>query len=107
MTLIDPLNPATAFFIYLCLGGLVYLAGRILAPAVRDTGGKLLPYACGEEAPLQKLRPNYNFYHFAYLFAILHIGTMVACTAFLIISYALPLLYLSLVLFGVSILVAR
>jgi NADH:ubiquinone oxidoreductase subunit 3 (subunit A) len=107
MATADLLNPVIAFITYLGMGGLVYLAGRALAPAVRDTGWKLQPYACGEIAPLTKMRPNYNFYHIAFLFTILHVGALMACTSFGLISYSLPLLYVSLVFFGMSILVAR
>jgi NADH:ubiquinone oxidoreductase subunit 3 (subunit A) len=79
----------------------------MLAPPLRDAGGKLASYACGEEAPLRRLRPNYNFYHVAFLFTILHVGALVTCTSFGIAASMLAILYLSLVLFGMSILVAR
>jgi NADH:ubiquinone oxidoreductase subunit 3 (subunit A) len=86
---------------------LVYLAGRVLAPPLRDAGWKLSSYACGEVAPERKLRPNYNFYHVAYLFTILHVGALVTCTSFGITTSILPLAYLGLVMFGMAILIAR
>jgi NADH:ubiquinone oxidoreductase subunit 3 (subunit A) len=103
----DLLNPVIVFITYLGTGGLVYLAGRALAPVVMDTGWKLQPYACGEIAPLTKMRPNYNFYHIAFLFTILHVGALMTCTSFGLTSFVLPLLYLSLVLFGTAVLIAR
>jgi NADH:ubiquinone oxidoreductase subunit 3 (subunit A) len=101
------LNPLVAFIVYLGVGILVYQVGKAVAPALKDTGWKLAPYACGEVAPIGKVRPNYNFYHVAYLFAILHVGALVTCTSFGIISYVLPVLYLSLVMFGIIILIMR
>jgi NADH:ubiquinone oxidoreductase subunit 3 (subunit A) len=101
------LNPVVVFLVYLGVGMLVYLAGKALAPPLKDSGWKLMSYACGEAAPLGKLRPNYNFYHIAYLFTILHVGALVTCTSFGITTYILPVIYLSLVLFGMFILIAR
>jgi hypothetical protein len=43
----------------------------------------------------------------AYLFTILHVGTLVTCTSFGITEYILPLLYLGLVTFCIVILIAR
>ncbi|MGD1005314.1 MAG: hypothetical protein ABR887_07825 [Methanoregulaceae archaeon] len=107
MSMPEILNPVVVFLVYLGVGVLVYAVGTALAPKLMDAGAKLSSYACGEVAPLGKLRPNYNFYHIAYLFSILHVGALVTCTSFGITAYALPLLYLSLVLFGMSILIAR
>ncbi|MDD4137570.1 MAG: hypothetical protein PHT99_06725 [Methanoregula sp.] len=107
MTASDLLNPVVVFIIYLGTGCLVYLTGCVLAPAVKNTGWKLQPYACGEIAPLTKMRPNYNFYHIAFLFTILHVGTLMTCTSFGLTSFVLPLLYLSLVLFGTAVLIRR
>lgn len=103
----DILNPMVVFMVYLGVGVLFYMAGKVLAPPLRDIGWKLSPYACGEVAPERKVRPNYNFYHIAYLFTILHVGALVTCTSFGITAYSLPLIYLSLVMFGMSILIAR
>jgi NADH:ubiquinone oxidoreductase subunit 3 (subunit A) len=101
------LNPVVVFMVYLGMGMLLYLAGTRLAPPLRDAGWKLSPYACGEVAPVKKVRPNYNFYHVAYLFTILHVGALVTCTSFGITTYSLPLIYLSLVMFGMAVLIAR
>jgi len=107
MTPTDTLNPLVVFIVYLIVGVLFYAAGKMLAPPLRDVGWKLSPYACGEVAPLKKMRPNYNFYHIAYLFTILHVGALVTCTSFGITTYILPLIYLSLIIFAMSILIAR
>ena len=103
----DILNPVVVFTVYLGVGALLYTAGKVLAPPLKDAGWKLSSYACGEVAPGRKLRPNYNFYHVAYLFTILHVGALVTCTSFGITTYILPVAYLSLVLFGMAILIAR
>jgi NADH:ubiquinone oxidoreductase subunit 3 (subunit A) len=103
----DLLNPFAVFAVYLGVGALLYMTGTALAPALRDTGSKCMSYACGEIAPLRKLRPNYNFYHVAYLFTILHVGTLITCTSFGTAAFPLPLLYLGLILFGIAILIAR
>jgi NADH:ubiquinone oxidoreductase subunit 3 (subunit A) len=103
----DILNPLVVFIVYLGVGALVYEAGKVLAPPLRDAGWKLSAYACGEVAPEKKVRPNYNFYHVAYLFTILHVGALVTCTAFGLTTYSLPLIYLSLVMFGMAVLIAR
>jgi NADH:ubiquinone oxidoreductase subunit 3 (subunit A) len=107
MAPVDLLNPLVVFMVYLGMGILLYAAGRVLAPPLRDAGWKLSSYACGEVAPERKLRPNYNFYHIAYLFTILHVGALVICTSFGITAYILPLIYLSLVMFGMAVLIAR
>lgn len=101
------LNPVVVFLVYAGIGVLVYTLGSFFAPRRTDIGGKLAPYACGEDIPLQRVRPNYNFYHVAYLFTILHVGTLVTCTSFGITEYILPLLYLGLVTFCIVILIAR
>ncbi len=103
----DILHPLVAFTVYLGVGVLVYAAGKVLAPPLRDAGWKLSSYACGEIAPEKKVRPNYNFYPVAYLFTILHVGALVTCTSFGITSYTLPVIYLGLVLFGMAVLIAR
>ena len=101
------LNPLVVFIVYVGVGALVYAAGKMLAPPLRDAGWKLAAYACGEVAPEKKVRPNYNFYQVAYLFTILHVGALVTCTAFGLTAYSLPLIYLSLVMFGMAVLIAR
>jgi NADH:ubiquinone oxidoreductase subunit 3 (subunit A) len=101
------LNPVVVFLVYAGIGVLVYTLGSFFAPRRTDIGGKLAPYACGEDIPLQRVRPNYNFYHVAYLFTILHVGTLVTCTSFGITVFILPLLYLGLVTFCIVILIAR
>jgi len=107
MTPSDILNPLVVFTVYLGIGVFLYAAGRRLAPPLRDAGWKLSSYACGEIAPERKVRPNYNFYHVAYLFTILHVGALVTCTSFGIAAYSLPLIYVSLVMFGMAVLIAR
>ena len=107
MSYADILNPLVVFTVYLGIGALLYVVGSRLAPPLRASGWKLAPYACGEVAPEKKLRPNYNFYHVAYLFTILHVGALVTCTSFGITDYSLPLIYVSLVMFGMAILIAR
>jgi len=101
------LNPVVVFLVYAGIGVFVYTLGSFFAPRRTDIGGKLAPYACGEDIPLQRVRPSYNFYPVAYLFTILHVGTLVTCTSFGITAYILPLLYLGLVTFGIVILIAR
>jgi len=101
------LNPFAVFTVYLGVGALVYITGTALAPALRDTGAKCTSYACGEIAPLTRLRPNYNFYKFAYLFTILHVGALITCTAFGIAPSLLPALYLGLIISSIAVLIAR
>jgi NADH:ubiquinone oxidoreductase subunit 3 (subunit A) len=101
------LNPLIVFVVYLMLALIIYAIGNSVAPTLKKNGWKLMPYACGEEFPHKKLRPNYNFYHIAYLFTIVHVGALMTCTAFNITAYTLPLFYLLLVLFGIFVLVLR
>jgi NADH:ubiquinone oxidoreductase subunit 3 (subunit A) len=103
----ETLNPVVVFTVYLGMGALLYTAGKVLAPPLKDAGWKLSSYACGEVAPGRRVRPNYNFYHVAYLFTILHAGALITCTAFGITAYILPMAYLGLVLFGMAVLIAR
>lgn len=74
------LLPPLAFVAYLILGGLLNLAGRMLAgPQRKYTSEKASVYASGEAAPTQQAAPGYRqFFIVALFFAVLHLGILMA-----------------------------
>ncbi|MCX8153240.1 MAG: NADH-quinone oxidoreductase subunit A [Candidatus Bathyarchaeota archaeon] len=59
-----------AFILILAVTLLIYLLGRCAAPKSPQTENEQSEYACGEKAPVQKLRINVTLYKFLIYFAI-------------------------------------
>lgn len=72
--------PVAFCFFLLLAGGIYWLAGRI-APRSPDTPSKRQPYASGEELIPQETQLTYRaFFRLAFLFALLHVATLMVST---------------------------
>ena len=59
----------------------LYRLGDILAPKLKDEGGKLAQYACGEDVPAQKFQLSYKlFFYAALFFTMMHVAALVVAT---------------------------
>ena len=75
------LAPPVALILFLGLGGLFYLFGGRLAPRGKETPGKRLPYACGEDLGPERARLSYQrFFRLALLFVVGHRATLGVAT---------------------------
>jgi NADH:ubiquinone oxidoreductase subunit 3 (subunit A) len=61
---------AIAFLLILSAVSLIYLLGRRASPKPAQSENERSEYACGEKAPLQKLRINVSFYKYLIYFTI-------------------------------------
>jgi NADH:ubiquinone oxidoreductase subunit 3 (subunit A) len=102
------LSPPIIFLIFLAAGFLLYGLGGLLKPKSRKVGGKLEPYACGEDMPDNPITVNYRlFFYIALFFTIMHVSVLVVAT---VPSGALALLavpYLLMISLSVAALVTR
>ncbi len=83
------LTPPIALLAYIGLVALLFVFGRLMAPAGQHKAAELL-YAGGEVAATSKAAPGYRrFFVVALFFAVLHLGALVLATAGLIGGAAL------------------
>lgn len=76
------LTPPVAFLAYIGLVALLFVFGRLLAPAGRPSAAQSSLYAGGEVAATSKAAPGYRrFFIVALFFAVLHLGALVLATA--------------------------
>ena len=82
-------TPPIALLAYIGLVALLFVFGRLMAPAGQHKAAELL-YAGGEVAATSKAAPGYRrFFVVALFFAVLHLGALVLATAGLIGGAAL------------------
>jgi NADH:ubiquinone oxidoreductase subunit 3 (subunit A) len=95
--------PPVAFVVFLALAFGILLWAKSIAPRTTPTGGRIEPYACGEDLPPVAIRPNYRqFFFVAVTFTIIHVAALVIATLPNGPSAAcLGLVYLAVVLFSV------
>ncbi len=75
------LSPPIAFVIFIGVGLLLYLLGRAMAPRTNMTEAKGAPFACGEDAPMQKAQISYKlFFSLAIFFTVMHVAALVVAT---------------------------
>ncbi len=74
------LVPPVAFLFMLLIGYGIYAIGGKMAFKAKKTEGKLASYACGEDIPGMKLRQNYDLFHVAFFFTMLHVGALIIAT---------------------------
>jgi NADH:ubiquinone oxidoreductase subunit 3 (subunit A) len=75
------ISPPVAFIFFLGVAFLIYALGRKMAPKLKDVGGKLTTYACGEDIPGVKIQFGYRLFFFiALFFTIMHVATLVIAT---------------------------
>ncbi len=72
--------PPIAFIIFLVIGYLIYRLGGSMGLKLKDEGGKLKTYACGEDIPGGKVQQTYDFFHVAFFFTILHVAVLMIAT---------------------------
>jgi NADH:ubiquinone oxidoreductase subunit 3 (subunit A) len=76
------LTPPIAILVYIGLVALLYVFGRLLAPAGRPSPTGTSLYAGGEVAATHKAAPGYRrFFVVALFFAVLHLGALMLATA--------------------------
>lgn len=75
------LTPLVGFGVFLLVSYGIYRFGDLVAPKLKDEGGKLLPYACGEDFPARKFQVSYKlFFYAALFFTMMHVAAMVIAT---------------------------
>lgn len=75
------LSPPVVFAVAFGVGLMLYWLGRAMAPKLNMTPGKGTPYACGEDAPMQKAQVGYRlFYSLAIFFTVMHVAALVVTT---------------------------
>jgi NADH:ubiquinone oxidoreductase subunit 3 (subunit A) len=102
------LSPPVAFIIFLGLTFLIYALGRGLAPKLKNVGGKLKTYACGEDIPGVKIQWGYRLFFFiALFFTIMHVAALVMATVPAGKILFFSLIYLVMIFLSVVALVTR
>jgi len=75
------LLPPSVFIIILAVSFAVSLGFSKLAFKGHASPGKNKQYACGEDIPVQQLRPDYSqFFPFAIFFTIMHVVALISTT---------------------------
>ena len=75
------LSPPVVFAVAFGVGLMLYWLGRAMAPKLNMTPGKGTPYACGEDAPMQKAQVGYRlFYSLAIFFTVMHVAVLTIAT---------------------------
>ena len=75
------LSPPVAFIVFLALSYLVSQVTKLFAIKGKESVGKNLAYACGEDVLLHKVQPDFSqFFPFAFFFTIMHIITLIITT---------------------------
>jgi len=90
---------AIAFVLILATVSLIYLLGRRAAPKPAQSENERSEYACGEKAPLQKLKINVSLYKYLIYFTILDSSVLLLAFAALGqgLNITLLILYLSII----------
>jgi NADH:ubiquinone oxidoreductase subunit 3 (subunit A) len=91
---------AIAFMLILSVVSLIYLLGRRASPKTVQSENERSEYACGEKAPLQKLRINVSLYKYLIYFTIFDSSVLLLAFAALLgqgLNITLLILYLSII----------
>ena len=74
-------TPVGGFFVFVAIAYGLYRWGDVLAPKLKDEGGKLAQYACGEDVSAQKFQVSYKlFFYAALFFTMMHVAALVIAT---------------------------
>ena len=68
------------FIIFILIGAFIYWFSSKIAPPFNPVGHKLEPYIGGEKIEGGKIEMNYNLFHVAVFFSILHVFVLVLAT---------------------------
>jgi NADH:ubiquinone oxidoreductase subunit 3 (subunit A) len=75
------LTPMAGFLLFGVLAYGLYRLSDLIAPKLKDEGGKLAQYACGEDVPAQKFQLSYKlFFYAALFFTMMHVAALVIAT---------------------------
>jgi len=76
------LTPPLAFIVILLIVAFWFsFCSLFSTKAQAETLGKKKAYACGEDLPTHKIRPDYSeFFPYAYFFTIMHVVAMMIAT---------------------------
>jgi NADH:ubiquinone oxidoreductase subunit 3 (subunit A) len=75
------LTPLAGFILFGAVAYGLYRLGDVLAPKLKDEGGKLAQYACGEDIPARKFQVSYKlFFYAALFFTMMHVAALVVAT---------------------------
>ena len=91
---------AIAFLLILTVVSLIYFLGRRAAPKPAQSENERSEYACGEKAPIQKLKITVSLYKYLIYFTILDSSVLLLAFAALGqgLNITLLILYLSMIL---------
>jgi NADH:ubiquinone oxidoreductase subunit 3 (subunit A) len=90
---------AIAFLLILSVVSLIYLLGRRASPKPAQSENERAEYACGEKAPIQKLKINVSLYKYLIYFTIFDSSVLLLAFAALGqgLNITLLILYLSII----------
>lgn len=90
---------ALAFLLILSAVSLIYLLGRRASPKPAQSENERSEYACGEKAPLQRLKINVSLYKYLIYFTLLDSSVLLLAFAALGqgLNITLLILYLSII----------
>ena len=104
------LTPLAGFIFFAAVAYGLYRFGDVLAPKLKDVGGKLEPYACGETVKAQRFQVGYRlFFYAALFFTMMHVAAMVIATipgGFPVLAL-LGVFYLAMISLAIAALVMR
>lgn len=92
---------AIAFLLILATVSSIYLLGRRASPKPAQSENERSEYACGEKAPLQRLKINVSLYKYLIYFTIFDSSVLLLAFATLLtqgLNLPLLILYLSIIL---------
>jgi NADH:ubiquinone oxidoreductase subunit 3 (subunit A) len=99
------LTPLLGMALFAAFACGIYWLGGVLAARGRESPGKYLPYACGEDLPVTEMRLSYQrFFRLALMFIVAHIAILVVATLSIVIDNVVAVLYLVAVVMCVDIL---
>ncbi len=104
------LTPLAGFAVFTAAAYGLYRLGDVLAPKLKDEGGKLEQYACGEDVPAHKFQISYKlFFYAALFFTMMHVAALVIATipaGSMVLAMA-GLLYLAMIALSITALMLR
>lgn len=101
------LSPPLAFIIMLAVSLILSRVSGAFSMVGTPSWGKTKPYACGETAFENKVRPDYGeFFPFAFFFTIMHVVALIIATVPAGVI-GLPFLYLFIAVLALLILFRR
>ena len=104
------LTPLAGFALFSAAAYGLYRLGDWVAPKLKDEGGKLASYACGEDVPARKFQLNYRlFFYAALFFTMMHVAALVIATipAGIPVLAVVGLCYLAMIVLSITALILR